>query len=201
MTQTINNLKDLFTNAKKSAKNNNYRYLHLAHFFKYLIDNNFFSFENNDKIQNVLEKIKSSENWLSNPNKSDVKCADDMDYIEKLNDKKLIIENTIKIFFEKCEQHSIKLDDKITSELTKYTAAAKKNLDANQTFKTNNSPKIMEQENIIITDKIIKNLNFPPIIGRDREIWNIIDILGSYEKNSVLIVGESGVGKTSLDYC
>lgn len=40
--------------------------------------------------------------------------------------------------------------------------------------------------------------DFDPIIGRDREITELIKILGRRTKPNVLIVGEPGVGKTAL---
>ncbi len=43
-----------------------------------------------------------------------------------------------------------------------------------------------------------RNGRFDPIIGRDEEIEKIINILSRRKKNNVLIVGESGVGKTAL---
>ncbi|HMY58086.1 MAG TPA: AAA family ATPase, partial [Pseudomonadota bacterium] len=37
-----------------------------------------------------------------------------------------------------------------------------------------------------------------PVLGRDREIRQLLDILGRRQKNNPIIVGESGVGKTAL---
>lgn len=37
-----------------------------------------------------------------------------------------------------------------------------------------------------------------PVLGRDREIRQLIDILGRRQKNNPIIVGEAGVGKTAL---
>jgi ATP-dependent Clp protease ATP-binding subunit ClpC len=37
-----------------------------------------------------------------------------------------------------------------------------------------------------------------PVVGRDREIAQIVDILGKRRANNALIVGESGVGKTAV---
>lgn len=43
-----------------------------------------------------------------------------------------------------------------------------------------------------------KNGNFDPVIGRDEEICNIIEILLRRKKSNPLLVGEAGVGKTAL---
>jgi len=37
-----------------------------------------------------------------------------------------------------------------------------------------------------------------PVLGRDREIRQVIDILGRRQKNNPIVVGEAGVGKTAL---
>ncbi len=37
-----------------------------------------------------------------------------------------------------------------------------------------------------------------PVLGRDREIRQLLDILGRRQKNNPIIVGEAGVGKTAL---
>lgn len=37
-----------------------------------------------------------------------------------------------------------------------------------------------------------------PVLGRDREIRQLIDILGRRQKNNPIIVGEAGVGKTAI---
>jgi type VI secretion system protein VasG len=37
-----------------------------------------------------------------------------------------------------------------------------------------------------------------PVLGRDREVRQMLDILGRRQKNNPIIVGEAGVGKTAL---
>ena len=40
--------------------------------------------------------------------------------------------------------------------------------------------------------------NLDPVIGRDKEIENIIEILARKNKNNPLLIGEAGVGKTAI---
>lgn len=44
----------------------------------------------------------------------------------------------------------------------------------------------------------VKNINSDPIIGREKEIKNLIEILKRKNKNNALLLGEAGVGKTAV---
>lgn len=46
--------------------------------------------------------------------------------------------------------------------------------------------------------QVAREERLDPVVGRDAEIDSIFEILGRRNKNSVLIIGEPGVGKTSL---
>ncbi len=48
-----------------------------------------------------------------------------------------------------------------------------------------------------LTDKAIQN-NIDPVIGRDKEISRIIQILSRRHKNNPLLLGDPGVGKTAI---
>ena len=59
--------------------------------------------------------------------------------------------------------------------------------------------------NILMIKQIATNLNeesklsnLDPVIGRDKEIENIIEILARKNKNNPLLIGEAGVGKTAI---
>lgn len=43
-----------------------------------------------------------------------------------------------------------------------------------------------------------KNNNFDPVIGRDEQIDNVIEILSRRKKNNPVLIGPAGVGKTSI---
>lgn len=55
----------------------------------------------------------------------------------------------------------------------------------------------LDRFTISFTDKARKG-EIDPIFGRDREIRQLIDILGRRRKNNPIVVGEPGVGKTAL---
>ena len=46
--------------------------------------------------------------------------------------------------------------------------------------------------------KLAKEGKLDPIIGRDKEVRRISQILSRKKKNNVVIVGDAGVGKTAL---
>ncbi len=66
----------------------------------------------------------------------------------------------------------------------------------------------IEQKNVVLPDILLENGEdltakvasnmFSEIIGREKEISRIIQILSRRKKNNPMIVGESGVGKTAL---
>ena len=80
---------------------------------------------------------------------------------------------------EEAEAHQDEVDDK---EPSKKKKKKKKYLD---TFGTN------------LTDKASKN-QIDKVIGRDKEIQRVIQILNRRAKNNPVLVGEPGVGKTAI---
>lgn len=63
--------------------------------------------------------------------------------------------------------------------------------------KGNSSAKNIDKYCICLNDKIANN-DFDPVVGFEKELSEIFDILGRRTKSNILITGESGVGKTSL---
>lgn len=57
--------------------------------------------------------------------------------------------------------------------------------------------KILEKFGRFLTDDA-KNNKIDPVIGRDDEIRRIIEILARKTKNNVILIGETGVGKTAI---
>ncbi|MFC1851055.1 AAA family ATPase [candidate division CSSED10-310 bacterium] len=54
------------------------------------------------------------------------------------------------------------------------------------------------EEMVVDITKEASDEKFKPLIGRDRELHELIEVLSCMKKNNPLIVGEPGVGKTSL---
>ncbi|PRM98083.1 ATP-dependent Clp protease ATP-binding subunit ClpA [Aliarcobacter cryaerophilus] len=57
--------------------------------------------------------------------------------------------------------------------------------------------KILEQNSTELVS-IAKKSKIDPVIGRDKELERVIEILGRRKKNNPLLVGEPGVGKTAI---
>lgn len=71
-------------------------------------------------------------------------------------------------------------------------------------YKLNNSNKrkknkklIIEELGIDLNQKAINN-EIDPVVGRDKEIRRILEILSRRTKNNPLLIGEAGVGKTAI---
>ncbi|MDD2435334.1 MAG: ATP-dependent Clp protease ATP-binding subunit [Bacilli bacterium] len=69
-------------------------------------------------------------------------------------------------------------------------------------YKVNNKVKkhkklLLEELGIDLTNKALNN-ELDPVVGRDKEIKRIIEILSRRTKNNPILIGEAGVGKTSI---
>ncbi|RBQ25761.1 ATP-dependent Clp protease ATP-binding subunit ClpA [Arcobacter sp. CECT 9188] len=61
----------------------------------------------------------------------------------------------------------------------------------------NENDKILEQNSSELVN-VAKKGQIDPVIGRDKELERVIEILGRRKKNNPLLVGEPGVGKTAI---
>src|SRR5690606_8441796 len=59
------------------------------------------------------------------------------------------------------------------------------------------STKSLQKYTVNLTDKA-KEKGLDPVIGRDREINRVIQILSRRTKNNPILIGEAGVGKTAI---
>ncbi|CAM3574839.1 ATP-dependent Clp protease ATP-binding subunit ClpA [Arcobacter aquimarinus] len=60
-----------------------------------------------------------------------------------------------------------------------------------------NENKVLEQNSVELV-ALAKKGEIDPVIGRDREISRVIEILSRRKKNNPILVGEPGVGKTAI---
>jgi len=65
------------------------------------------------------------------------------------------------------------------------------------TSSTHKSQKFLKKYTISLTEKA-QQKKLDPVIGRDREINRIIQILSRRTKNNPILIGEAGVGKTAI---
>ena len=61
----------------------------------------------------------------------------------------------------------------------------------------NSKTKTLDKFGIDLTEKA-KNGKIDPVIGREKEIERVIEILGRRSKNNPVLIGEPGVGKTAI---
>ncbi|MCI8346336.1 MAG: ATP-dependent Clp protease ATP-binding subunit [Bacilli bacterium] len=64
--------------------------------------------------------------------------------------------------------------------------------------KSKNKRKLMIEEYSVDLNKRCLNNELDPVVGRELEIDNVIEILSRRTKNNPLLVGEAGVGKTAI---
>ena len=74
--------------------------------------------------------------------------------------------------------------DKLYSELDKYTIKSNK--------------KLLINEYSVDLTKQAKENKFDPVIGREKEVEELIEIILRRNKNNPLLIGEAGVGKTAI---
>lgn len=72
---------------------------------------------------------------------------------------------------------------------------------SNFSYKINNTPKnkklLLEEIGIDLTKKAL-NGELDPVIGREKEIKRVLEILSRRNKNNPILIGEAGVGKTAI---
>ncbi len=88
------------------------------------------------------------------------------------------------------------LDFNITYELILDKILRGSKESSKNTFKTNKT-KNLEQFSIDLT-KLAKEGKLDPVIGREREIERVLQILARRKKNNPVLIGEPGVGKTAI---
>ncbi|WP_418185802.1 ATP-dependent Clp protease ATP-binding subunit ClpA [Aliarcobacter vitoriensis] len=69
--------------------------------------------------------------------------------------------------------------------------------DEEKSEETSQNDKILEQNSNELVNIAIKG-QIDPVIGRDKELNRVIEILGRRKKNNPILVGEPGVGKTAI---
>lgn len=89
--------------------------------------------------------------------------------------------------------------------LTRFKITRESIVNVLESLKTNNqngeapqaSTKALQKYTVSLTDRA-KEKGLDPVIGRDREINRVIQILSRRTKNNPILIGEAGVGKTAI---
>ena len=189
-------LKRILKNSELIAESLNSSDINSIHFLMSLL-------KNSNSLTPVLEKHKIDyeeiKSFLTNKNEPTKYLFYSKELLNSIEGVILSLEN---------------IDDEITLNLLFNEILSNKNTLCYKTLiKTNtdieNLKKDIKTTNTISSNSILKsigrNLNelaikkeFDPVIGREKEITRIIEILKRKNKNNPLLLGEAGVGKTSV---
>ena len=189
-------LKRILKNSELIAESLNSSDINSIHFLMSLL-------KNSNSLTPVLEKHKIDyeeiESFLTNKNEPTKYLFYSKELLSSIEGVILSLEN---------------IDDEITLNLLLNEILSNKNtLCYKALIKTNtdieNLKKDIKTTNTISSNSILKsigrNLNelaikkeFDPVIGREKEITRIIEVLKRKNKNNPLLLGEAGVGKTSV---
>ena len=189
-------LKRILKNSELIAESLNSSDINSIHFLMSLL-------KNSNSLTPVLEKHKIDyeeiESFLPSKNEPTKYLFYSKELLSSIEGVILSLEN---------------IDDEITLNLLFNEILSNKNTLCYKTLiKTNtdieNLKKDIKTTNTISNNSILKsigrNLNelaikkeFDPVIGREKEITRIIEILKRKNKNNPLLLGEAGVGKTSV---
>ena len=189
-------LKRILKNSELIAESLNSSDINSIHFLMSLL-------KNSNSLTPVLEKHKIDyeeiKSFLTNKNEPTKYLFYSKELLSSIEGVILSLEN---------------IDDEITLILLFNEILSNKNTLCYKTLiKTNtdieNLKKDIKTTNTISSNSILKsigrNLNelaikkeFDPVIGREKEITRIIEVLKRKNKNNPLLLGEAGVGKTSV---
>lgn len=189
-------LKRILKNSELIAESLNSSDINSIHFLMSLL-------KNSNSLTPVLEKHKIDyeeiKSFLTNKNEPTKYLFYSKELLSSIEGVILSLEN---------------IDDEITLNLLLNEILSNKNtLCYKALIKTNtdieNLKKDIKTTNTISSNSILKsigrNLNelaikkeFDPVIGREKEITRIIEVLKRKNKNNPLLLGDAGVGKTSV---
>lgn len=153
--------------------------------------------ENNISYENYKEKIISKFGTFKNKNKLFVltplfkKILEESTIISnESNNKEIDIDLVFKTILDEAEGAAYRL-------LCEY------NIDINNIYEsidintTNKNHQLLSELAICLTDNAKNNL-IDPVIGREKELNNIINVILRKNKKNPLLIGEAGVGKTAI---
>ena len=214
-------LKEIFTKTLQYVKENNYEYITVEHIFYILLEDSYIvsiltdlgvdvaslSSELKVYIQNHTPKIEQAEenepiesvvlssiidnmiNHVQNSGKT-IAFVEDM-LIAILSDKNLYSTYLLR-------KYGITRLDVIEEISHNDTLFQQENEDADEIEEAEGKSQSMLSQHSVELVALAKENQIDPVIGRDKEIDRIIQILSRRKKNNPLLVGETGVGKTAV---
>lgn len=179
-------LKKVLKQSEKEAINLNHNFIGTEHLLigALLQDN---------EISNILKKEINKDNLINKTNK----------YIKK--DKNISIPTYTpllkKIIIESTNENKITLRNVIlnifkNNDGIAITILNEQKVNINKLINKISNDKTLKY-GINLNEKV-KNKSYIPIVGREKEINELIEALCKKDKNNAIIVGEAGVGKTAI---
>lgn len=108
--------------------------------------------------------------------------------------------NFIKNYLEANEISLLSVKKYFTNKVPEDNQTAEENnpdMQSNESHQKDTRYPALEKYGVNLTEKANKEL-IDPVIGRNKEVGEIINILGQRRKNNPLLVGDAGVGKTTI---
>lgn len=189
------------------AQNSNHNPVHITHLFAILVNQ---SLEISDILQDCWLDLKNIKNMTQQSLATALSADGSFSISQQLND---IFEQANSIAQQRSKKQTeiydiflslLKSDTNINNWLKDQWITYDKvrttiNKKSEVTIWTNKSPELLSS-NKYLEDltQLAKNWKLREIIGRDKELRKIIEMLWGKEKNNVMILGEPGVGKTAI---
>ena len=160
-------------------------------------------FKTDNKIKNILQNNDITYELIKNeiaPGKQK-ECLylfskEILSLIEEILIKEETLENEISL-----SSFILTSLEKTTTDIYKILKALNKDINKikNEINKTETKARNLMIKKIGVNlNEEVKNINADQVIGRKKEIKNLIEILKRKNKNNVLLIGEAGVGKTAI---
>lgn len=199
-------IKKVITNAIIKARENNHKLIGTHHILYGVLS----LIEEDIKLKNFFKKNKKSPNKLKKRVemliKNDVMSLNKISSLlqnESINALNNLIQNDIFYKLEKIKKISKRIsppstiykDNKKTEQIHKHTRETIPMIDDQQNENLNNARYYIE--NLVEMAKLEK---LDPLIGREKELERLIQILNRRTKRNPILIGEAGVGKTSIIY-
>jgi len=205
-----NNLNDIFQKSILFAKGLRHEYLTIEHVFYMLLNSN----EGSEIILSCGGDVKEMKNILGNYIKTEIEPLPeniDIDPLESIALERLIdvmmkhIQSAQKQMANVGDLLASIYEDKNTFSYQILNEYQIDKLEILETISHNNIDNEQETEKELFLDKYAidllekaKDSKIDPVIGRDKEIARVIQILCRRKKNNPILVGEPGVGKTAI---
>ncbi|MDX4070827.1 ATP-dependent Clp protease ATP-binding subunit ClpA [Aliarcobacter skirrowii] len=205
-------LREIFAKSINYAKTNRHEYLTLEHIFLMLINSQtikeLFEDLNVDSIK-LFEDLKKyvddttpklPENIVDEPIET-IALSSTIEYMvahtQSSGKTKANVEDMFVAILKDENAYATYLLKKLGIQRVDILEEISHKDDTGVENKDEQNDKVLDQNSSELV-AIAKKSQIDPVIGRDKELQRVIEILGRRKKNNPLLVGEPGVGKTAI---